>query len=180
MPSPIEFFGEMKSFLAFNDQDSANLQSLGPVFARHGAAITDRFYDVLGTFPSTAALVEGRVDMLKATHARWMADLFCGTYDEGYFNGRMKIGQVHVKIGLDPMYVETVMSLIRHDALAVMSREISDLGELVSKYQSLLKILDMDLMIINFAYAEERLDRLAGFTGMKRSLIENVIRKAKR
>lgn len=180
MSSPVEFFAEMKTFLAFSDQDVANLSALSPLFAKHGAAITDRFYDVLGTFPSTAALVEGRIDMLKATHARWMGDLFCGTYDEGYLNGRLKIGQVHVKIGLDPMYVEAVMSLIRHDALAVMAREITDLGELVSKYQSLLKVLDIDLMIINYAYAEERLDRLAGFTGMKRTLIENVIRKAKR
>ena len=180
MSTPVEFFAEMKTFLAFSDQDIANLSSLSALFATQGIAITDRFYDVLGTFPSTAALVEGRIDMLKATHARWMGDLFCGTYDEAYLNGRLKIGQIHVKIGLDPMYVEAVMSLIRHDALAVMSREITDLSELVSKYQSLLKVLDIDLMIINYAYAEERLDRLAGFTGMKRTLIENVIRKAKR
>ena len=125
MSTPVEFFAEMKTFLAFSDQDIANL--------------------------SQSELLPYR-----------------------------SLVPVHVKIGLDPMYVEAVMSLIRHDALAVMSREITDLSELVSKYQSLLKVLDIDLMIINYAYAEERLDRLAGFTGMKRTLIENVIRKAKR
>ena len=180
MPTPLEHFAEMKSFLSFSDQDAANLQSLAPVFARHGAGITDRFYEVLGRFAGTSAQIEGRVDVLKATHSRWMGDLFSGTYGDDYFQGRLRIGQAHVRIGLDPLYVEGVMSIIRSDALAAMAAEISDASELVSKYQSLLKILDIDLMIINFAYAEERLDRLAGFTGMKRSLIENVIRKAKR
>ena len=180
MPTPIELFGEMKSFLALSEQDAANLRSLAPIFEKHGAGITDRFYEVLTHYGNTANLIEGRVDSLKATHRRWMADLFCGTYDESYFNGRLKIGQAHVRIGLDPLYVEGVMSIIRSDALAAIAAETTDGAEIVSKYQSLLKILDIDLMIINFAYAEERLDRLAGFTGMKRSLIENVIRKAKR
>ena len=32
------------------------------------------------------------------------------------------------------------------------------------------------MLLINMAYADERLERLSSFTGMKRTLIENIIR----
>ena len=36
------------------------------------------------------------------------------------------------------------------------------------------------MLIINLSYAEDRLDRLATFTGMKRGLIETIIRIPKK
>ena len=171
-------FHEMKTFLRFDETDVANLVSLGPIFAKHGAAITDSFYELLGHFPQTAGLIEGRVNVLKATHHQWMAGLFCGDYGDEYFNNRLKIGQTHVRVGLDPRYVEGVMSILRAAGIDAMRMEIDDIVDCTTRYKSLLKVLDLDLMIINFAYAEERLDRLTGFTGMSRKLIENVIKRA--
>ncbi len=39
-------------------------------------------------------------------------------------------------------------------------------------------LLDIDLMVINFAYAAERIDRLCNFTGMSKKLIERCIEKS--
>ena len=39
------------------------------------------------------------------------------------------------------------------------------------------RTLDLDLLVINLAYGEERLERLTRFTGMSRKLIERCIRK---
>lgn len=179
MVAHLQDFDEMKRFVAFGADDAANLKRLAPVFADAGPGITDAFYDVLGTFDETKALVEGRVEALKRTHARWMSELFQGEYGETYFQNRMQIGMVHVKVGLPPWYVEGVMSLIRakgYEAIAA-SLGAAEAGPL---YESLLKLLDLDLMIINLAYAEERLDRVSAFTGMSRKLIENVINRAKK
>jgi truncated hemoglobin YjbI len=49
------------------------------VFAAHGAAITDQFYQRLAANPEQARMIEGRVDALKRTHNRWMSELFAGT-----------------------------------------------------------------------------------------------------
>lgn len=180
MTATMEQFEEMKAFLSFGAADAANLARLAPVFEAHGARITDDFYEVLARFPETAALVEGRVDALKVTHIRWMSGLFTGVYDAGYFDNRIRIGMAHVRIGLPPWYVEGVMDMIRVEGLKAIAAAFPDVQELAALYGSLVKILDLDLMVINLAYAEERLDRVTTFTGMSRKLIENVINRAKR
>ncbi|MEL6343701.1 MAG: protoglobin domain-containing protein [Myxococcota bacterium] len=173
-----EIFEEMKRFNNFSEEDVENLKSLAPVFARHGGDITDAFYEQLANFDETAALIEGRVDSLKATHKRWMSELFTGDYGEDYFNNRRLIGDAHVRIKLSPYYVEGVMAFLRRAGLEAINTEVADTTEAQTKYQSLLKILDLDLFIINLSYSDERLNRLVKFTGMSRKLIERCINVA--
>lgn len=168
-------YDEMKKFLQFGDEDIANLKALAPVFEKHGGAITDRFYSTLQDFPVTAKMIEGRVESLKKTHGRWMNELFAGDYGQAYFDSRVVIGEVHVKIGLPPYYVEGVMNNIRTSGQLAISTEMPDrAGELITSF---LKILDLDLILINLAYADERLARVSKMTGMSRKLIENMINK---
>lgn len=171
-----QHFETMKRFVGFTDQDAANLVALAPVFARHGPGITDRFYATLVEYPETARMIEGRVDALKATHARWMAGLFGGDYGQSYFEERLRIGATHVRVGLDPSWVEGVVSMLRGEGLEAIQGEIADPATAVSLTRSYLRILDLDLFIIGAAYAAERLERLSKFTGMNKRLIENVIR----
>jgi len=178
MPADYQDFVEMKRFLNFDETDVANLKSLAPTFVIHGPGVTDRFYETLGRFPETAKLIDGRIDALKATHAQWMSELFAGDYEEAYFDRRVKIGMVHVRIGLPPYFVEAVMNFIRTEGLLAIHQEHPNNADTLSR--SLLKILDLDLILINMAYSEERLDRVAAFTGMSRKLIENVITRAKK
>ncbi|NOY00770.1 MAG: hypothetical protein GXP30_13730 [Verrucomicrobia bacterium] len=176
--SSYDNFTEMKKFVGFSSEDAENLKSIAHVFEKHGPALTDFFYETLDLYPETATLIEGRVDSLKATHARWMGELFTGVeggYDEAYFNNRDIVGAVHVKIGLDPRWVEGVMTIIRTGGHAALAQELESAAELGEKFNSLCKILDLDLMVINLSYADERLTRLATFTGMSRKLIENCI-----
>jgi len=178
MPVAFETFQEMQAFLAFGPEDHQRLKSLAPLFARHGSSITNAFYDSLGRFPTTAKLIEGRVDALKATHNIWMADLFAGDYGEAYFARRLRIGAVHAKIGIEPRWVEGVMHVVRAHSLRIMRAEMTDLDALNLHYESLLKVLDLDLLIINLAYSEEMFDRLTSATGMRRPLLINLIRRA--
>lgn len=173
-------YEKMKQFVGFTDADAKNLTELAPVFAKHGPALTDGFYATLGKYEETQAIISGRVDSLKATHTQWMAQLFAGDYGPSYFERRMKIGLVHVKVGIPPHFVEGVMDVIRTGGLAAIFAEVEDRGRALAGAQSLLKLLDLDLMIINLAYGEERLERLTAFTGFSRRLIENCINKAKK
>lgn len=175
MADPSKVVEQMKSFLEFGDGDAANLVRLAPVFEKHGPAITDQFYEILGRYPETARLLAGRVDALKTTHRRYLGELFAGDYGTTYFQNRMRVGQVHVKVGLDPYFVEAVMSFLRTAGLLAIRQELSDKAEADALTVSYLKILDFDLLIINLAYGEERLTRLTKFTGMSRKLLETCI-----
>ncbi len=179
-PLPLELYSRLKAFVGVGPRDIENLVSLKPIAEKHGPVITDRFYARLGDVPETAALISGRVDALKRTHREWLLSLVGGEYGEAYLASRWRIGLAHVRIGLDPYWVEGVMSFIRTAMVESMGLEISDPKEVASKAASLIKACDLDLLVINLSYAEDRLERLTSFTGMKRTLIENIIRIPKK
>ncbi|TNE51697.1 MAG: hypothetical protein EP343_03185 [Deltaproteobacteria bacterium] len=170
---PIQDF---QALTGLSPEDADNLKILGPIMARHQAAITDYFYKSLAEHPETAALIEGRVDHLKGTHAKWFARLFDGDYGSGYIEERWRIGLAHVRIGLSPHWVEGVMNLIRVLGVKAIAEEFQDPNDVARYTGSLLKVLDLDLAIVNLSYQEDRLDRITEFTGMKRTLIENIIK----
>lgn len=180
MAPSLELYERLKAFLAFGPDDVANLVSIRPIVELHGPGITDRFYARLGETPETAKVTEGRVDALKRTHGKWLLELVGGDYGERYLESRWRIGTAHVRIGLDPYWVEGVMSSIRTSILEVLGTALNDPKEVAVKSASFIKACDLDLLIINLSYAEDRLERLAVFTGMKRALIENIIRIPKK
>ena len=172
-------FQEIKDFIGFTDDDVASLRTLAPIFAAHGATITDLFYVKLARDPEQSRLIEGRVDALKRTHNRWMAELFAGEYGEAYFNDRWRIGLTHVRVGVKPWWVEAVTSFLRTEGLGLLTVELADPTQRIRSAQALIKILDIDLMIINLAYSNETIDRLTQFTGMSRKLIERCVQLKK-
>lgn len=174
-------FDKVKSFVGFGPEDAARLARLKPVFEKHGPALTDDFYARLGQQPDTAPFLEGegRVDALKRTHHRWMMELFSGEYGEDYLHNRLRVGVAHVRVELPPAWVEAVMSFVRTRALDAIHQEVPDRAEANAAYGSLCKLLDLDLLIINLAYAEERVDRLSSFTGVSRKLLERAIMMAR-
>lgn len=168
-------YKQMKDFLGFGDADIAALKSLKPLFEKVGPGITDRFYETLDKHDATAKLIEGRVDALKTTHRAWMMELFGGDYGDDYFERRVKIGQAHVRINLPPQFVEGVMSFIRTEGVLAIDAEVAE-GEREAAKRALMKVLDLDLIIINLAYADERVERITKLTGMRKKLIENIIK----
>jgi hypothetical protein len=170
-----EIFQEIKDFIGFTAEDVASLQAIAPIFATKGAAITDLFYVKLAQNPEQNQLIEGRVDALKRTHNQWMTELFAGDYGEAYFASRWKIGLVHVRVGVKPWWVEAVTSFLRTEGFGLITDEITDESQRTRSVQALIKILDIDLMIINLAYSQETIDRLSSFTGMSKKLIERCV-----
>ena len=175
-PLPLATLHQIQAFLSFGPEDAKNLRSLLPVVEQHGPGITDRFYEQLGQNADTAKHIAGRVDALKATHREWMRTLVGGEYGDDYLTSRWRIGQVHVRVGLDPYWVEAVMSSIRTEMLTAIVKEVPSPEEAATKYASFCKACDLDVIIINLSYSEDRLDRITDFTGMKRGLVENIIR----
>lgn len=169
-------FETAKGLLELGAADVEELVGLSGLVENHGPSITDHFYESLAKFPDTAKQIEGRVDALKATHRAWMKGLVSGDYGRPYFDSRWRIGLAHVRIGLDPFWVEGVMSLIRSRMSEAIAKETGDGAKAARRLAAFTKICDLDLLVINLSYGEDRLDRLTEFTGMKRALIENIIR----
>lgn len=151
------------------------------MFAKHGPKITEHFYASLEEYPKTAKIIEGRVEKLKSTHQEWMRLLFEGEYDRSFFDRHFRIGKVHVEQGINPEYVEAVMSVLRTYGRIAIYEELGSNEVAASKFSSLCKALDMAAMSINMAYAtsatDARVALISKATGMSVKLIENLMKR---
>ncbi len=171
-----EAYSTMRRFLGLDDDDGARLKAFLPRVEDRLPAISDRFYALLEQQEDLKGLLEGRLERLKATHTQWLRGLFSGDYGESYFREQLRVGNVHVKVNLDSVWVDAVMNALRRDLHAAILAETSSEDEAVAVYGSLLKVMDLALMTINMAYNQHRMQLLHEVTGMPAVLIERLIR----
>jgi PAS domain S-box-containing protein len=93
-------------FLALTDHDVRLLRELGPLLTEHVVAIEDAFYDHLLSFPETAQLLRDHttVERLKRLQRAYLLRITEGNFDEAYFADRLRVGQTHERVGLDPRW----------------------------------------------------------------------------
>ena len=165
----------MKTFVGFSEQDRHNLVKLKPTFHYQIPLIAEEIHGALKRVPTTAELIRGKSKGLKNSHIHWMNRLFEGNYDEDYFKDRRAIGISHVNIKLPPHFVEGIMSHVRSRAFEIILENQPDPKQVTDEYDSILKILDLDLLIINCAYRDERMARIFKITGISPPLVERLI-----
>jgi len=90
----------------------------------------------------------------------WLEQLFCGTYDDAYWQSREIVGEVHVRIGLPQQYMFAAMQVI----WAELERGIRGLGlpNVSAKLSSLNKLLTLELAVMLDSYKEHYSEQIRG------------------
>jgi len=147
-------YDELKSYIGFDERDVVNLRSLAEPATLLIPRVVDRFYEVLLGHPEARTVLAGeeQVQRLMTFLAEWLRGLFTGTYDQGYFESRSRIGQTHVRVGLPQRYMPLAIDVVR----AELSRGLrgADIDRIEEKLESLLKLLTLDLTIMLDSYQE--------------------------
>lgn len=156
-------------YVGFDEADAAILSELAPVVGPMVPSIAHHFYANLLDNPSLGALIEGEVQLarLRNTLLRWISALFTGPYDEAYAEAQARIGDTHVRVGVDERYMLAAMNLVReqlHDALEDAAMGASGTGPPLSHtrrragQRALDRICDMSLSVILGAYRRRYLE----------------------
>lgn len=126
-----------------------------PFFSR----LIDDFYAEIKNHPDARKVITGgeeQIARLKTTLHRWLHELLSGRYDRDYVEKRWRVGLRHVEIGLDQVYTNAALSRLRSGLLAAVAELWQgDPRELLRIRESLNKLLDLDLAIIEDAYQTE-------------------------
>ncbi len=102
------------------------------------------------------------LDVLAKTLANWFIELFSGTYDLAYAEARIRIGQVHVRLGLPVRYPIAMFDLVtRH------GEQVAAAGGQTA-VEAFRKILSLDIAVFSQAYEENQLTHLANVMGNER------------
>lgn len=152
---------ELKDHYRFTDEDAELLRSLQPLAAQNLDRFSEEFYDYLYGLPETAEILNrSRRTRLREMHNQWFLSLFEGAYDNHYLNHLNRIGQAHVKAGLNIHFVNASMNQIRHFLLNLIDSNYSDREQRRILREACEKILDMNLDMMSTSYREEEMKKV--------------------
>lgn len=156
-------YQELSRYVAWTEADAARVRSIGPRLEPEFDAIVDDFYEQIDRHPGVRDAIAGgeaQVARLKATLRCWLGDLFLGRRDADYVERQWRVGLRHAEVGLDQVFCNAAMCRIRVGLLEALHRGWDGSpSQLTAATLSLVKLLDLDLAIIEHAYRDERLAR---------------------
>ena len=96
-----------KSFTGFDETDATRLAEMQGTFDRIADDLVSEFYDHLGSFSESQAVLDGSplsLDQLAASQEGYLRDLGGGEYGQSYFDRRARIGKVHDVLDMPPKF----------------------------------------------------------------------------
>jgi signal transduction histidine kinase len=144
---------DMKLCVGFNRSDASNLRSLATDLAPAYQTIVDEFYGVILRNPrARSILTEGdtQIERLRAALRDWLRGLFCGKYDQEYWEVRSRIGRTHLRVGTPQDQMITMMAVIRRGLQrAIHQTHVVDAD---AKLESVHKLLTLELAVMLDSY----------------------------
>lgn len=152
---------QRKEFLEFGAPDIALLKNIhGQILdARQGFA--EGFYEYLRGFDKLKELLrdDETVARLKRAHDLYFSQLTEGEYNWEYVKNRLKVGEVHSRIGLEPKwYVGAYRKYLSDMLQAVWNITSGDQKQFTATFDALLKVVvfDICLTLDTYIHADQR------------------------
>lgn len=156
---------ELSALMSLTDDESRLLSALHDTATSAAVEMADAFYTRLTAHDNTAEYFDGHdMSRLHGTIAKWFTNLFSGTYDDAYVAQRLRIGEVHVHIGLPVRYPLAMLDVVSEHGDAVAAT--SDTPEAAQR--AFRKVLALDVAIFNHAYESNQLQHLSDLVGGER------------
>jgi signal transduction histidine kinase len=157
-------FRMLQSYVDWSERDAERIRELRPLLEPHLAEVVTDFYAAIDRYEATRRVLRGGSDQserLREALKRWLWDLLSGPYDSGYVSRRWRAGWRHVEIGLPAVFTHVAMARLRFK-LAEVLRCVwpASAEQLNDSMESLNKLLDLDLALIEDAYQTELSARL--------------------
>jgi rsbT co-antagonist protein RsbR len=146
---------EQKEFLNFTEDDVSYLKKLHPYAMNYADECVEMLYAHLLKHDATKKFLtdQNTLTRLKLTQKAYFLDLTSGDYGEEYFNGRIRIGIVHQRIGLPPqMYMSTFCFYLQAIIPKIYSYTDLDIGTANKMFMALYKIICLDQELAISAY----------------------------
>ncbi len=156
---------EINTFLTvsrFSEADAECLELLRPIIVPKLPELTEEFYAQLQQSSEMLPYLEGRIEPLKATHLKWLESLFTGTYDDAFVEQQKKIGQVHVKVKVPPLFVASSMSFLRSEIpIILLGTDLTQIDHectFANCSASISRLLDFCHFLIDRMYFKSMMD----------------------
>jgi PAS domain S-box-containing protein len=152
-------YRDLQRYVGWTDADAANIRGVAAVIEAGLPELIDDFYAELQQHADAMRVITGgaeQIERLKQSLRGWLSDSLRADYDANYVVRRWNIGWRHAEIGLHPAYTNAALARLRNGITRLVvesgGRSAPALSEMI---QSLNRLLDLDLAIIQDAYEAE-------------------------
>lgn len=157
-----ETCAELIDILELSDEECQCLAAIKPEAEKIAISMSEDFHARLLKHDNTKEYFEGMdVGVIDRALAGWFIDLFSGVYDEAYAKKRIKIGEVHFKIGLPVRYPLAMLDIVQEHSEGLLNNS----PDPVLANRAFRKILSLDIAVFNQAYENEQLKNLSEMVG---------------
>jgi signal transduction histidine kinase len=160
-----QVYYELRTYVKWDDQDIPLVQMAHELIAPEIPALIDDFYEEIQRHPATLSVLVGgqaQIERLKSTLSQWIHDLFFGTYDDAFVAARWRVGRRHVEIGLDQHFATAALARLRLGLCEKLKQKwVGDSQRLLRTLIALQRLIDLDIAIIQLAYQQHFLRRVA-------------------
>jgi len=146
---------ERLAYFDLRPADCELLRDLAPLARRSVDDIVAGFYEHLLGFPELAALLHaepGWLERLKAAQRAYFLDLTEGRLDEHYFEGRLRVGDAHQRVGLRPSWYLGAFALYLRLALRALVAHEGEGQRLLPAIEALIKVVFLDMSLAMGTY----------------------------
>ncbi|BBP88294.1 hypothetical protein BsIDN1_19120 [Bacillus safensis] len=121
------------------------------------AHIVDKFYKNLEVESSLMHIIQDNssVDRLKKTLRIHISEMFAGVIDEAYVAKRIKIAQVHLRIGLQPKWYMAAFQDLLLSIMDLFANHIQDFKEYQTAVKATTKILNLEQQLVLDTFQNE-------------------------
>lgn len=165
---------DIRKSYRFVGSDEDNLPKLAEILLPMSDQLSRDFYDFLMEDPRTASYFPNK-EAARQRHSTlkdWFRLILTGPYDSRLMMRLEKIGQVHVKIGLEGHYVNASMTFIRSYCMRLVISSVSERYERENLLETLNKVLDISLDVMTGSYREAELKQVFLSYRVESSLVQ--------
>jgi len=154
---------EIKQQLAFirlNEEELKILKSLQPIVSENIESLVSAFYDAVLKVEHLKNIIESHssVERLRKTLSSHIHLLFHGEINDEYVNKRLKVAQIHFRIGLQPKWYLAAFQNILEELIFVVSKITNTTSEEQRKLISVAsKILNFEQQLVLDLYEKENI-----------------------
>ncbi len=152
-----DVYAQLK-LIHLTEEDLNLLTCIKPYIEKSIEEIVDTFYDALSSIPQLKSIINqhSTVERLKKTLSVHILEMFSGKINEEFIQKRMRIAQVHLKIGLLPKWYIGAFQNILNSIINIINRSNWSKESIEKATVLSIKLINFETQIVLEEYEKEK------------------------
>lgn len=166
-------FTEQLNMIDLTEEDLKLLHTIQPFILEHIDETVNSFYKSVIDVEELRVIItdHSTVERLRETLRQHLIELFSGSIDDEFINKRIRIAEVHQRIGLAPRWYMGAFQNLQNTFLDLLSHHISSRDECLAIDKSLTKLLNFEQQLVLEAYESKNTElRESQYNAIKQEL----------